>query len=198
MPKILNELQEDHKNMARLFDLLGRELLKFKEGEHPDYDLVEIILDYCLDYPDLVHHPKEDLIFAKLRTLNPAIVESIGDLQKEHEKLAASTRRFSTAVRNVLEDGLLPRDWLMDVGNGYLSLSRNHMQMEEVLFFPAALKNLKPADWRELEQAVENAEDPVFGEIKHQRYSDLYRKIMDWGKMQEEGAETPKEKSKSG
>ena len=198
MPKILNELQEDHKNMARLFDLLGRELLKFKEGEHPDYDLVEIILDYCLDYPDLVHHPKEDLIFAKLRTLNPAIVESIGDLQKEHEKLAASTRRFSTAVRNVLEDGLLPRDWFMDVGNGYLSLSRNHMQMEEVLFFPAALKNLKPADWRELELAVETAEDPVFGEVKHQRYRDLYRKIMDWGKMQEEGAETPKEKSKSG
>ena len=49
-----------------------------------------------------------------------------------------------------------------------------------------------------VELAVENAEDPVFGEIKHQRYRDLYRKIMDWGKMQEEGAETPKEKSKSG
>ena len=198
MPKILNELQDDHRNMARLFDLLGRELLKFKEGEHPDYDLVESILEYCLDYPDLIHHPKEDLILEKLRTRNPAIVDSIGDLKKEHEKLATSTWRFSTAVQNVLKDEQLPRDWFLDVGNDYLNLSRNHMQMEEVLFFPAARKDLKPADWKELELAVENAEDPVFGEVKHERYSNLFQKIMDWGKMPEDEAETPKEKSKTG
>lgn len=205
MPKILNELQDDHKNMSRLFDLLGRELLKFKEGEPPDYDLVENILEYCLDYPDLIHHPKEDLIFEKLRTRNPAIVDSIGDLKKEHAKLATSTLRFSTAVRNVLEDGQLPRDWFLDMGNDFLTLSRNHMQMEEVLFFPAARKNLKPTDWKELELAVENGEDPVFGEIKRERYSNLFQKIMDWGKvledlekMLEDTAETPKEKSKTG
>lgn len=205
MPKILNELQDDHKNMSRLFDLLGRELLKFKEGEPPDYDLVENILEYCLDYPDLIHHPKEDLIFEKLRTRNPAIVDSIGDLKKEHAKLATSTLRFSTAVRNVLEDGQLPRDWFLDMGNDFLTLSRNHMQMEEVLFFPAARKNLKPTDWKELELAVENGEDPVFGEIKRERYSTLFQKIMDWGKvlddlgkMLEDAAETPKEKSKTG
>lgn len=205
MPKILNELQDDHKNMSRLFDLLGRELLKFKEGEHPDYDLVENILEYCLDYPDLIHHPKEDLIFEKLRTRNPAIVDSIGDLKKEHAKLATSTLRFSTAVRNVLEDGQLPRDWFLDMGNDFLTLSRNHMQMEEVLFFPAARKNLKPTDWKELELAVENGEDPVFGEIKRERYSNLFQKIMDWGKvledlekMLEDTAQTPKEKSKTG
>ena len=58
-PKFLNELQDDHKNMARLFDLLGRELLKFKEGEHPDYDLFKSILEYCLDYPDLIHPPRK-------------------------------------------------------------------------------------------------------------------------------------------
>lgn len=205
MPKILNELQDDHKNMSRLFDLLGRELLKFKEGEPPDYDLVENILEYCLDYPDLIHHPKEDLIFEKLRTRNPAIVDSIGDLKKEHAKLATSTLRFSTAVRNVLEDGQLPRDWFLDMGNDFLTLSRNHMQMEEVLFFPAARKNLKPTDWKELELAVENGEDPVFGEIKRERYSNLFQKIMDWGKvledlekMLEDTAQTPKEKSKTG
>ena len=101
-------------------------------------------------------------------------------------------------MQNVLKDEQLPRDWFLDVGNDYLNLSRNHMQMEEVLFFPAARKDLKPADWKELELAVENAEDPVFGEVKHERYSNLFQKIMDWGKMPEDEAETPKEKSKTG
>ena len=147
MTKILDGLQDDHRNMARMLDLLGRELDTFKEGGRPDYDLVENILEYCLHYPDLCHHPKEDLIFEKLQARDPAAANIIGNLKLEHEKLSTLTRRFSSAVRNVLEDETLPRDWFLDVANDYLSFSRNHMQMEEVLFFPAARTTLAPEDW---------------------------------------------------
>ena len=44
MTKILDDLRGDHRNMARMLDLLGRELNTFKEGGRPDYDLVEMVL----------------------------------------------------------------------------------------------------------------------------------------------------------
>ena len=186
MAKILDELRDDHRNLARLLDLLARELNTFKEGGRPDYDLVENILEYCLHYPDLCHHPKEDLIFEKLQARDPATAKIIGNLKLEHEKLSTLTWRFSSAVRNVLDDETLPRDWFLDVANDYLSFSRNHMQMEEVLFFPAARKTLAPEDWAELDDAWETVEDPLFGEETQKKYEGLYQEIMDW-----EGASDP-------
>jgi len=177
MMEILDELRGDHRNMARLLGPLGRELNTFQEGGRPDYDLVENILEYCLHYPDLCHHPKEDLIFEKLQARDPAIAKTIGDLNLEHEKLSDLTWRFSSAVRNVLDDETLPRDWFLDVANDYLSFSHNHMQMEEVLFFPAARKTLTPADWAELDDTWEMVEDPLFGEEIQKKYQGLYQEI---------------------
>jgi len=190
MTKILEGLLQDHRNLARLWDLLGRELNVFKEGGLPDYDLVENILDYCINYPDLCHHPKEDLIFDKLRERDPAAIGAIGDLKKEHDKLLALTWRFSTAVSNVIDDEQLPRDWFMDVANNFLSFSRNHMQMEEVVFFPAARKTLTDEDWKDLQESFENVEDPLFGEQKQEKYISLYQEIMDWGQMSEAANDT--------
>ena len=198
MPEILDQLSQDHRNMAHLFDLLGRELKAFKEGDLPDYDLVGNILDYCLNYPETYHHPMEDLVFDKLRIRNPEITDAIGNLKKEHEKLSTLTRRFMMAIGNVLEDEQLPRDWFMDVANDFLSCSRNHMQMEEVLFFPAARKNLTPEDWAALEAASQKGDDPLFGDEKLEIYKALYQEIMEWGKAGQGAPETVENASHSG
>ena len=89
----------------------------------------------------------------------------------------------STAVANVLEDEQLPREWFLDVANDFLSFSRNHMQMEEVLFFPAALKTLTAEDWNDLEEACEKVDDPLFNDQKQEKYQALYKEIMDWGEI---------------
>lgn len=191
MPKVLNELRQDHRNNARLWDLLGRELKVFKKGGLPDYDLVEIILEYCLNYPDLFHHPKEDLIYQRLKDRDPASGNIVGDLEQEHARLTALTRRFSNALKNVLEDEQLPRDWFLDVANDFLTFSRNHMQMEEVLFFPAARQHLTPDDWAKVEAASKKVGDPLFGELINEKYRRLYDEIDDWGKIGEEMAEAP-------
>ena len=180
MAKILDVLGDDHRNMARLFDLLARELNTFKDSGRPDYDLVESILEYCLHYPDLCHHPKEDLIYEKLQTRDPASANVIGNLKIEHQKLSALTMRFSSALRNVLEDQTLLRDWFLELGNDFLTLTRSHMLMEEVLFFPAARKALTDEDWAELDDAWETVADPLFGEQTQKKYEGLYQEIMNW------------------
>ena len=62
MGGILDTLRSDHANMARLLNILERQVSAFREGEAPDYEIVQGVVEYFLDYPDLCHHPKEDLL----------------------------------------------------------------------------------------------------------------------------------------
>ena len=57
----------EHVNFAKLLDLLEGQLDLFHKGESPDYELMLDIMFYMKHYPDVLHHPKEDLAFCKGR-----------------------------------------------------------------------------------------------------------------------------------
>lgn len=184
MSEVIWKLREDHKKLARLLDLLARETRVFDAGERPDYELVDIILEYIINYPDLFHHPIEDMVMAKLRQRDPDAADSVGNLEVEHEKLGGLTRRFAAAVHNIMQDEQLPRDWFVDVASEYLSFQRRHMQMEEVLFFPAALRALGKSDWDEILDVLSTPYDPLFDEGKaRDKYERLHQEILKWGKL---------------
>ncbi len=69
------------------------------------YDIVRGVIDYCLTYPDLYHHPKEDLVFARLQLRDPATAEALGDLRAEHEALGEAIRHLAAAVRQASSFG---------------------------------------------------------------------------------------------
>jgi hypothetical protein len=66
-PLVMRSLREDHRNLAKLLDLLEREVKRFDEAGAVDYELMQSIVAYCLDYPDKVHHPREDRLLERLR-----------------------------------------------------------------------------------------------------------------------------------
>ncbi|MAO55710.1 MAG: hemerythrin [Rhodospirillaceae bacterium] len=186
MSETIDKLRTDHRNLARLMDIIAREVRVFEAGDLPDYDLVASILDYTQNYPDRYHHPLEDRVLAKLRQRDPDIATTVGDLDQEHEKLGTLTRRFAAALDNVMQDAELPRDGFVEVASEYLDFQRRHMQMEEVLFFPAALRALSDDDWRELATDAPPADDPLFGGTDAQgKYDALLEEIMKWSKPQD-------------
>ena len=167
MSETIDKLRTDHRNLARLMDIIAREVRVFEAGDLPDYDLVASVL-------------------AKLRQRDPDIAITVGDLDREHEKLGTLTRRFAAALDNVMQDAELPRDWFVEVASEYLDFQRRHMQMEEVLFFPAALRALSEDDWRELATDAPSADDPLFGGTDAQgEYDALLEEIMKWGGAQD-------------
>ena len=186
MPDVIARLRRDHQNVAQLLDLLAREVRRFEAGEQPYYDLINDILEYIINYPDLFHHPLEDAVLAQLKARAPATIADIGDLYDEHKKLGRLTRRFAAAVRNVTQDETLPRDWFVNVATDYLSFQRNHMQMEEVVFFPAALKALTVEDWQKISEAPDRRGDPVFTADEPavaDKYDRLREEILSWGRQ---------------
>ena len=46
----------------------------FDRGDRPDYEVIRAVISYFEVYPEVYHHPQEDLVFAKLRTRDPAEV----------------------------------------------------------------------------------------------------------------------------
>jgi hemerythrin-like domain-containing protein len=67
MAETIGELLQEHRNMAKLLDLLEAELAVYREGGVADFDLIRDIMDYTTSWPERYHHPKENLIFAKLK-----------------------------------------------------------------------------------------------------------------------------------
>ena len=55
-------------NCRALLAVLERELEVFDRGDRPDYEVIRAVISYFEVYPEVYHHPQEDLVFAKLRT----------------------------------------------------------------------------------------------------------------------------------
>lgn len=174
----IEQLQLDHRNMNRLLSLLRAELEVGRAGRTWDFDLLHSVMEYALNFPDLCHHPKEDLIYRRMVERNPAAAAPIGDLLKEHAHLAELTRQLAAALRNVEHDVEIPRQWLENLVETYVAANRRHIAAEEQSFFPQALVALTDADWREIDAGSADRPDPLFGDRIAGEFRRLYDRIM--------------------
>jgi hemerythrin-like domain-containing protein len=180
MAEVMKVLYLDHRNLAKLLKVLERQLEVFEDSGEPDYDVIRAVLDYCTTYPDVCHHPKEDLVLDALSARDPAAADRVGDLHQDHEELAALTTRFLAQVHRVMAGAELPRDWFGTMARDFLESYWNHMAMEEEVFFPLAEETLAQEDWAGIDAKVNDRDDPLFGAKVQQRFQELREKILDW------------------
>ncbi len=177
---MMQRLGQEHRNFLHLLDILERQLAVFERGERPDYDVVTAIADYFTGFPERCHHPMEDLILRRLRERYPAAADAVGDLDGEHESLGTLALDFRQAVRNVLDEAEMRRETFRDALRHFIDAQRAHMKMEQERFFPVVQEVLTPEDWAELETAMTDEEDPVFGGQAAAEFEDLRHKILQW------------------
>jgi hemerythrin-like domain-containing protein len=180
MTEVIAALRKEHSNITQLLDILERQVAIFDRGSSPDYGIVEAVIDYFQSYPDLYHHPKEDLVYQKLQQRDPAAAERVGDLRREHEELAARTREFATGVQAVLDEAQVSRVSFKEWAHRFIQMQRDHMTREERFFLPAARAALTPEDWEDIKARAADQEDPLFGEEVGGRYEALRRDILQW------------------
>jgi hemerythrin-like domain-containing protein len=178
MLEALRLLRQEHENIARLLNILERQLAVFDRAEPPDYDILQAIADYFLGHPDLCHHPKEDIVFGKLQERDPGRAAEAGDLKAEHREISRLARQLADAAENVLGDVEVARDAFHRVVRHFIDHERRHMKMEEEVFFPAALEALTPDDWAEIDARISDQTDPLFGPEVAERFKDLWTHIV--------------------
>ncbi|NNG03478.1 MAG: hemerythrin domain-containing protein [Inquilinus sp.] len=188
MPAVIDTLRREHANMAKLLRILERHLDTFDASGSPDYDVVAGIVDYLHDWSGQWHHPKEDLVLAKLRLRDPAAADRVGDLERDHQALAEQTVRFREAIAEIVGGEELPRDQVSQMAHGFLNAERRHMAGEEKVFLPAAERALTAEDWAEIAMRVGDPKDPLFGHNVEKRFEALRRDLVELDRAEQEAA----------
>jgi hemerythrin-like domain-containing protein len=188
MSSIIDSLRSDHSRMTKLLDALERQLGRFEEGGVIDFEIADGILHYCRSYPDRHHHPLEDLVYERLKRRNPEAAGAMGDLPREHAKLAALTADFAERLDAVEQDVAMERHEFLAPARAFLTGFRHHIMTEEKQFFPAAERSLTPEDWQAIRRALPPISDPLFERREDDRFDALFRDIVDWDRQLPAGA----------
>jgi hemerythrin-like domain-containing protein len=186
MPKIIDILLEEHQNIEKLLLVLEHELDVFDHRGRPDYEIVQTIIQYFQDYPEICHHPKEEMIFEKLKAQDPAAATRFGDVEADHDVETERLRSFARAVDYILADQEIPRESVHVAVHDFIEHQRKHLEKEERLLFPAAVKALRPEDWAELDARLDDRKDPLFDANVEEKFHNLQETILRWEQETEE------------
>lgn len=178
MAAIMDQLKVDHRNVARMLDLLERQLRALHDADQVDFELMHDIMVYMTHYPDTTHHPKEDLMLERLRERDASTAEVVARVMREHEGLSSKGTAFLDMLRHVVDGAMVARDELENVGHDYVDFLRHHMTMEDQQAFPLAEQTLLEEDWAEVAVAFAAQEDPVFGPVVQEQFKALLQFIQ--------------------
>lgn len=162
-PDLLALLEEEHGNFARLLRQFETQLELFRLGGLPDYELMRDIMLYFSQYPDQVHHPREDRIMECLlpRLHGRRQQQFLQHLMQDHERMAAQATELVAALGNIGGDAVYPRETVLAKARDYAAKLRAHMREEETTLLPLAREHLTAADWAALAKAMPEGEDPL-------------------------------------
>lgn len=177
MSEILAQLYTDHLRISRLLNLLELETDKMEREESANYRLMALIMDYIYHYPDLIHHPREDQIFAKLAEKDSQYAALVEQLREEHQEMPVISKRIADLLASIAGEAMTPRNLVIEECRHYTRLSRAHMRKEEAEVLPLAQRLLNDADWAAIEGVATIADDPLFGRIVMENYRALYEAI---------------------
>ena len=169
--------QAEHVNFARLLDLLETQVAAFHHGERPNYDLMGDIVYYLRSFADCVHHPREDVAFARLAEREPGMEVVINRLLQEHRVIATAGEELFNRLNEAAGDVMTPRVGLEAAAATYLVYYRHHLATEEREIMPRAAQLLTQEDWAAVAAIAPAASDPLFGDDVEARFRELRMQI---------------------
>ena len=159
---LMQELRDDHRNMAIVLDVLADMIKDAAAGDNPDFELVDEIMRYMTVYPDAVHHPKEDIVYRQLRRDRPDLAEGLDDVPADHLAIAELGTALRDDVEAIIAGGAVRREKLIEDMSGYVERLRNHMNWEERDLFKR-IDTMLDSDDRQVDiSQYEHVKDPVF------------------------------------
>lgn len=177
MHDVIERLRGDHRNMAGLLDILDRELDVVEQAGNADFAIMRDVLQYLTRYSDKVHHPMEDLVYARLADRSPRARADLALVPEQHERIEREGASLFETVNMIADGGMTLRAGILRSGRRYVADLRKHMEMEEQRLFPIAQEALDGADLAEVEQILDAQKDPVFGDTVQADFRDLYAHI---------------------
>ena len=177
MPTPVEHWHADHVRFGHLLDLLQREVTKFHYDERPDYELMRDIVHYLTSFADQLHHPREDVAFARMVERDSGLRLPIARLQQEHRVIAVAGESLLSRLNDIAADVVVERSAVEAAAATYILYYRHHLAIEEEEVLPRAGDLLDASDWAMVAAAVPAHPDPLFMDNASERYRELRRRL---------------------
>src|SRR6185503_8229141 len=177
--KAITILKSEHQSISAVLTAL-KELARMAQDAtvRPRFQVLRSILRYIDEYPEQLHHPKEDkYLFARLVARAPETRLLVEELQAEHDEGARLIRELERALL-FFEEGWPAgaREFLKAV-DAYAEFHWKHMRKEEQQLLPLAERHLSAEDWKAIDAAFAANRDPIAG-MQERDFEKLFSRIV--------------------
>ncbi len=182
MPKAINIMKREHLSLNTVLHVLNQLVLDLESGRlkssDVDYELIEKIMTYIEEFLDTMHHPKEDkYLFPALLKKTDEANDVIEQLQEQHQKGVEHRKRLEMHLQAMKDKHPGQVEKVVDVLKDYLTAHRAHMKLEDNIIMPLAERVLDDEDWAPIDEAFNQNEDPVFGDVPKNKFRKLLSDI---------------------
>jgi hemerythrin-like domain-containing protein len=176
---VVDTIKQEHRVLGHVVEVL-QHVLRDIAAEHSeaDFNLLAAALYYIDDFPERLHHPKEDEhLFAGLRARSSDFNALLDELQSEHVRSAEMVREMHAALVHYLAGAYGSLQAFRSQVEAYASMLREHMRKEEDLL-ARACTCLPDSEWRDILAAFEANEDPLLAQDVRTEFRKLHRRIQ--------------------
>jgi len=178
MNEAIRILKDEHRSIAAVLHGL-KHLADMAQDTHlkPEFQVFRSMLRYLDEYPERLHHPKEDeFLFARLAARAPEARALVSELQAEHEEGARRIRELERAMLFFEEGWPSGAPEFERAVDAYADFHWKHMRKEEEKLLPLAEKHLTAGDWEAIAKEFRSNRDPI-AEVEEKNFDKLFSRI---------------------
>lgn len=177
--KAIAIIEDEHRAITAVIEGLRHVLGEVRAGTmQPDATLLAAMFRYIEEFPERLHHPKEDdFLFERLRARRPELAPVLDALHREH---AIGRERFGDLKRlyeRYIADPATIHAFA-DAVDRYADFHWKHMRREEDEVMPAAAQALTADDWARIDAAFASNSDPIVGVASRKEFRELFRRLV--------------------
>ena len=174
--RALSIIGDEHRSIAVVVSAMRDIANDLTTSRHEDADLASLagMVSYLRDFPEKVHHPKEEAHLHRLmRSRNPSCEALLADVESQHD----AERRLIEQVSAGLQAGGDRVQALQDAVLRFVDHVYAHLKLEETQVLPLARQCLDDDDWTEVVEAFMENDDGRFGNLSSGELRRLFARI---------------------
>jgi len=177
--KALQKIHDEHRSISAVLHALKHLAHDAQDtAVKPEFAVFRAMLHYIDEFPEKLHHPKEDrFLFPPIAGRVPQAQRVIDVLRAEHKEGAKFIRELERSLMLFEDSWPAGAKQFLESVDAYSDFHWRHMRKEEQEILPLAEKYLTAGDWEAIDQAFDVNRDPIAG-IRERDFQALFSRIV--------------------
>ncbi len=178
----LSIIRDEHRTLTAVIDAFKHVAIDMAAGKlTPDYKLLWSIIYYIEEFPERLHHPKEETaLFPRIRARCHDIDDTLDELGRQHTNSHAPLDYLKTVLGRMQADIPGAVAEFADKIASYAAFHGAHMTLEESVVLPKAIEVFTEQDWVEVAASFAENNDPLSSTAAptNEWFRQFYRRIV--------------------